>query len=628
MSRILAMVGPPSPGRLGLDDALRRSLGLVPGPRSECAVERGWLASLGSGGGVAERDGLVVAIDGRIFNRDEIGLPGTDAEVVAQLIRTHGTADAMKKLNADIAVATWEPARARLTLARDRWGLRPLYWAAGTDLVAVASRPRPLLGLPGIRIEPDAFFVARIAASHYRTFDNDPEASPYRDVHQVPAACVVTAEVGPGGLVSPARVERYWHLDGTPFADLSEAELSERYRDLLIDAVARRVAVAPRAAFTLSGGMDSSSVLASAVRATGQRQRAYSTVYADPTYDERTEIASMLDSYVDTWRPVEIGVPDVFGTITQMVAQHDEPVATATWLSHHVLGEVAASEGVLSIFGGLGGDELNAGEFEYFPCHFADIAAAGRHDDLEREIVGWAQHHDHPIFHKNACVARAMMARMADPARPGVVRPDRERIDRYASALAPSMPVVRGLEPVMEHPFGTLLLNRTWQDLTRETMPCCLRAEDRNLAPLGLERFHPFLDHRLAELMFRVPGHMKIRDGVTKRLLREAMRGVLPEETRTRIAKTGWNAPAHVWFSGQNREPLMDLIHSRTFRERGVYDHAEVVRLADEHEQIVASGAPRENHMMFIWQLVNLELWLQDVDGLRGEKSTTYALAA
>ncbi len=72
--------------------------------------------------------------------------------------------------------------------------------------------------------------------------------------------------------------------------------------------------------------------------------------------------------------------------------------------------------------------------------------------------------------------------------------------------------------------------------------------------------------------MFRVPGAMKIRDGVTKRLLREAMRGILPEETRTRIKKTGWNAPAHLWFGGRTLDQLQDLVQSRAFRERGIYN--------------------------------------------------------
>jgi asparagine synthase (glutamine-hydrolysing) len=118
--------------------------------------------------------------------------------------------------------------------------------------------------------------------------------------------------------------------------------------------------------------------------------------------------------------------------------------------------------------------------------------------------------------------------------------------------------------------------------------------------------------------MFRVPGTMKIRDGVTKRLLREAMRGILPEETRARIKKTGWNAPAHVWFSGRGLDRLRDLVASRAFRERGVYNTAKVSSLIDEHAAIVASGAARENHMMFLWQLVNLETWLAALPGIAG----------
>jgi len=110
---------------------------------------------------------------------------------------------------------------------------------------------------------------------------------------------------------------------------------------------------------------------------------------------------------------------------------------------------------------------------------------------------------------------------------------------------------------------------------------------------------------------------MKIRDGVTKRLLRDAMAGTLPEETRTRIKKTGWNAPAHVWFTGHGREQLRDMIASQVFRERGIYIVPEVERLVGEHEAIVSSGAVRENHMMFLWQLVNLETWLRWRDALQ-----------
>ena len=399
-----------------------------------------------------------------------------------------------------------------------------------------------------------------------------------------------------------------------------EATLAEQYRVLLLDAVNLRVNAAVRPAFTLSGGMDSSSVLACTVHSVSNRQHAFSTVYSDRTYDESDEIRSMLDMAVCQWHRVSVDSPDVFGLVRQMVNAHDEPVATATWLSHYVLCQEAAQAGFGSLFGGLGGDELNGGEYEHFFYHFADLRRSGREAQLQREIEKWVEYHDHPVHRKNPAVAQNMIARCVDLERPGVCLPEAGRMRRYYAALDPQFYDLDDFKPVMEAPFSSYLKTRTYQDLTRETAPCCLRAEDRQTQAFGLDNYVPFFDHRLVEFMFRVPGDMKIRDGVTKTLLRQAMRGILPEETRTRIKKTGWNAPAHIWFSGQGRIPLLDLIHSRTFRERGIYNVGEVRRIADEHEQIVSSGQPGENHMMFFWQLVNLELWLQSLDHISTPK--------
>jgi asparagine synthase (glutamine-hydrolysing) len=260
----------------------------------------------------------------------------------------------------------------------------------------------------------------------------------------------------------------------------------------------------------------------------------------------------------------------------------------------------------------LGGDELNAGEYEYFVFNFADLRQRGLHDDLAHEIDCWAKHHDHPIYRKNAEAAGSHLARLAGP-RAGEVLIDRERLTHYYPAVERAFYPLDRFSPVLDHPFRNWLKNRTYQDIFRETAPCCLRAEDRNCEAAGLAHADPFFDHRLIEFMFRVPGAMKIRDGVTKRLLREAMRGILPEETRARIKKTGWNAPAHLWFSGRTLDQLQDLVRSRAFRERGIYNVEEVTRIVSEHRAIVASGALRENHMMFLWQLLNVEMWSREV---------------
>jgi asparagine synthase (glutamine-hydrolysing) len=166
----------------------------------------------------------------------------------------------------------------------------------------------------------------------------------------------------------------------------------------------------------------------------------------------------------------------------------------------------------------------------------------------------------------------------------------------------------------MDHPFRSYLKNRLYQDMTRESIPPCLRAEDRQTSAFGLENCVPFFDHRLVEFMFRMPGEMKIRKGVTKHLLRQAMQGVLPEETRTRTKKVGWNAPAHKWFMGPGLARLKEMVHDRGFQQRGIFDVKEVTRLLAEHEDIVTHGKNIDNHMMFFWQLVNLETWLRRLD--------------
>ena len=412
---------------------------------------------------------------------------------------------------------------------------------------------------------------------------------------------------------------RYWGLSEEPDWSEPEEVLAERYRERLMHAVSCRVNSARKTTFTLSGGLDSSSVLCCATASQGQKQAAVSSIYEDAVYDERDEIRDVVAERVTEWTAVEIpNEINLVEIVSRMVRIHDEPVATATWLSHFLLAEKVAALGFTTLFGGLGGDELNAGEYEYFPMFFADLRAQGKDDVMEREIGAWAQHHDHPIFRKNRVTAEAIMARMADPARPGACLPDRARMMRYADVVNPDFFNLTTFQPVMETPFSSYLKNRTYQDLTRETLPCCLRAEDRQCTAMGLEHFDPFLDHELVEFMYRIPGQMKIRDGVTKRLLRRAMVGILPEPTRTRVKKTGWNAPAHRWFTGQAVDMLKDMVSSQPFRNQGIYNPARTMAVIDDHVRIVENRESAENHMMFLWQLLNLSLWIESVDGLDG----------
>lgn len=579
------------------------------------------------GGGTADAAGVQVVLDGRILNAADLRstmppvAPG-DAALIAALVRRHGMAGALARLEGDFAIAVVDTAAGRLWLARDRFGVKPLYWTAVSGGVGFASQPRSLLRLPEVAVEPDPSFVARFAGSHYRTFDNDPESSPYRNIRQVPAASVLEIHGR-----TPGSPRAYWRLEEQSDIAAPEAELAEVYRHKLFGSVQRRLKTGCRPVFTLSGGLDSSSILCSAVALSGKRQHAVSCVYSDHIYDERDEIGDVVADKVSTWHSIEIGNQiDIASIVARQVRLHDEPVATATWLSHLLLVERMVEEGFDALFGGLGGDELNAGEYEYFPMHFADLRASGDERELAHEIECWATRHDHPVHRKDLSRGKAMMERLSDPAVPGLCRPDRARMLRYAGVLRRDYFDLESFTPMMDRPFRSYLKNRAFQDTFRETLPCCLRAQDRHCGGVGIESFNPFLDHTLAEFMFRVPGTLKIRHGITKRLLREAMTGILPEATRTRVKKTGWNAPAHMWFSDRVLDHLRDRVSSAAFRERGIYDPAAVMSVIDDHVRIVTTPTQEENHMMFLWQLLNLDTWLDALPDISGDKGVTLGI--
>lgn len=573
----------------------------------------GW-SGTGTGWEPVEINNILIAMDGYIYNAGDLG-DGTDkadTRVFYDLYRKHGFEDSVKRINGDFSIALYDGKEDLLWLARDRLGVKPFYYCEKDNFFAFSSRLSPFLALPGVTGSINREFVAIFAGSHYRYFDNDLERTPFEEVCQLPAGNILRFN----GIHRETR--KFWQLHEMPEHAGSEKDLAEQYRVLLFDAVKIRYAKAQKPAFTLSGGMDSSSILAASTRVSNQKQIAFSTVYEDKTYDESDDIQTILGPYVERWRPIEIGNPDLQDVVPKMIAVHDEPVATATWLSHFLLCEQVAREEFGSLFGGLGGDELNAGEYEYFFYYFADLKTEGKEDQLGREISKWVEYHDHPIFKKNVSVVEDYLSRCVDMSIPGKCMPEQNRLKKYYGTVNKEYFDLEMFEPSMETPFHSYLKNRTFQDITRETIPCCLRAEDRQAEVAGLEHFDPFLDHRLVEFMFRISGALKIRNGVTKILLREAMKSVLPETTRNRIKKTGWNAPAHIWFANGGHELLMDLVHTKHFQERGIYDIQKVINIVEEHQKIISNNELKENHMMFLWQLQNLEYWFQFIEDHKG----------
>ena len=558
---------------------------------------------------------IQIVIDCSIFNADDFSTPQKklpDAQRVLLSISKIGIVRTLEKINGRFCLAVFDMKTNILCLGRDRFGLSTLFYTCFDGLIAFSSRAKGLLGLPGVSNELDHSFLKAAAATNYRFLDTNNTVSPFRNIKQVPPGAIIRFDD------KKVQTERFASLtvDGIK---RSNKPTREEYIHLFYKAVSKRLRVAKKPIFSLSGGLDSSSVVSMAHQITREKQSAISTVHPNKLYDEKKEILDIIKAGKVNWNSVTITNPNIFDKLTEIYSLHDYPLPTVTWLNHLLLVEEAAKLGYTDLFTGLGGDELHAGEYDYFFYFFADLKKMGKTDLLEKEIEAWVKNHDHPIFRKSKNIALERMSELTDPLVPGRCLPDKKLLKCYNNLLSPDFQALNELLPNYYPTSDSYLISHSQNELMFNTMPCCLRSGRENCNLFGMQEFHPFLDNELFVYMMSVPPEQKIRNGLTKAFARQSYKGLIPEDTRRRITKTGWNAPAHEWFSKNHRDDLHDLVGSRQFRERGIYKIDSVKQIISEHETIVSEKRDQPNHMMAIWQIVSLEIWLRNLD-VRSDK--------
>ena len=394
---------------------------------------------------------------------------------------------------------------------------------------------------------------------------------------------------------------RYWRLDPQA-ADpgLSDEQAVARFRELLIDSVRLRLRSDVPVGCMLSGGLDSTSITCIAYKVLGQRIATFSGVTGDikGVYDESDYIASVVRETKADAHWLRPDPADIFATVTEMLAFHDEPICTVTWYSLYLLAKKVRGAGTPVLLNGHGGDEIAGGYWDYYQYHFWDLAQAGRHEELAAEIALWQENHRRDpaeLQRYRDYIPRVLSGAVSETTR----FPD------YSDLFLPEVARRLRRDIRLDNAFPGILARRMASDLLRETVPPSLRAEDRNTMAQSIESRSPMLDYRLAEFMFALPGRLKMRHGLGKWIIREAMKGVLPEDVRTRKDKAGFIAPADEWFRTTNRRQIAELFRSESFRSRGLFDAAKVESMFQEH----VSGA--KNHQMVLWQLINLELWFR-----------------
>ncbi len=562
-----------------------------------------------------EDGSLWLVFNGEIYNFRELrrGLTGRhrfrsqgDGEVILHLYEDKGP-DAVAELDGMFAFALWDSRRRRLLLARDRAGKKPLFYHDGPGLFAFASEVKALLAHPEVPHERDPE-----ALPLFLTYGYVPTPGTfYRGIRALPPGHLLVATAD--GTEGPTR---YWRarftsgwrerLDG-----LSDAEAEERFRSLLQTAVERRlVADVPLGAF-LSGGLDSSSVVALMARAASGRVKTFTIGFAGHTeYDERAHARVVAERF-GTEHTEFVVEPKALDLVDRLVYHHDGPFGDSSAVPTYMLSELTRTRVTVAL-NGDGGDEVFAGYLRLYGGALSERVPRAAFSALAGLLGLLPEPRDrkHPLRFAKRFAEAGRLPLLERYLRwnayftgelPGLLRPelaaalDRERLlESFAAAYAAGSGST--LARLLQLNFETYLLD----DL--------LVKMDRMSMAHGLEARSPFLDTAVVEFGAALPDRLRMRFGKGKLLLRRAMRGILPASIMAR-GKMGFGVPLGAWF----RSDLQGFVRERLLDAGSpLYEY---LRREAVEAVIARHGAARADLSAQIWALLTLESWLRQEKG-------------
>jgi asparagine synthase (glutamine-hydrolysing) len=548
---------------------------------------------------ISNEDGTItVVFNGEIYNhhqlRRELIAAGhrfttrSDTEVLVHLYESHGP-EMVRRLHGMFAFSIWDARRQRLFLARDRTGMKPLSYALRGAGIVYCSELRGLY-----TFDRSALQVAAGAVMEYLAFGYIPDPdSIFEDVRKLPAGHFL--------LWSPGRevqVSRYWTAPLPDPALRDERALVEELRQRLEAAVLSHLeSEVPLGAF-LSGGTDSSAVVALMCRHASGRVKTFSIGFAEAAYDE-SQAARAVANQLGTDHTELTVRPDVEQIFESIAAMFDEPFADSSAIPTFLVAQLARGSVTVALSGD-GGDELFGGYTRYGDT----LRRGGGKGGTASRLLG----------------ALGLVLPHAFPGRNRLVDLGRSRLGRYASSVVQPLRVDEGGVASAWHPSGRRTvdqqLNRFLSaeeaedfaalmmrlDLETYLPGDILTKVDRTSMAVSLEARVPLLDFDLVDFALRIPGDLRVTAAESKRLFRRAIRGIVPEFVLT-APKRGFAVPLAQWFRGSLRHRIEALRSPPAAIEHFLNAQA-VERLIREH------SIGRRDHSVLLWRLIVLNYWL------------------
>ena len=535
----------------------------------------------------------------------------SDTEVIVHAYEEWG-AGAIARLRGMFGLAIWDSRQRTLLIARDRLGIKPMHYAESHGRLYFASEIKSLLCVHDLPRDIDLD-----ALDHYLSFLYTPQdRSIFRQIRKLPPGHVLTWRDG------VTTVERYWQLPAAETFAGSEEEAVDELHGVLADAVrSHLLSDVPVGAF-LSGGLDSSLVVALMAQASPEPVRTFSIGFDEPGFDE-LEHARRVATHCGTDHHEYVVKPDALGILDRIIGHFDEPFADASAIPTWYVSQMARQH-VTVVLSGDGGDELFGGYDRYIPHPRVQTFDRYAPDALRAVASFAASSLPHGARGKNFLrhVARNDRGRYVDAIRyfsedekPALFS---EEVRQQLSADGPERRLARHFERYAQLPWASQMMRFDAETYLPEDI---LTKVDRMSMAHSIESRVPLLDNEVVQFAAALPARLKIRDGRRKHVLKEVAARLLPRDIVDR-RKQGFAVPLGAWFRGNLHEVFADTLLSSESLQRGYFQPRFVERLVREH----LAGA--RDHALRLWQLVVFERWHRQYASARSIEAPSVASTA
>ncbi len=550
---------------------------------------------------------LTLIHNGEIYNykeiKEELNLTNfktdTDTEVILKSYNKEGP-KCVERFNGMFSFVLWDDKKKQIFAARDRIGIKPFFYTWFENRFYFASEIKALLavGIPAIpnyKILKD-YLVHGVYDHSDQTF--------FKNIMQLPAghSCYLTT--------NDFKIKKYWDIDcsleqnsNLGYFDNKEFNnTKEEFISLFQDSLKLRLRSDVPVGINISGGIDSTAMI-NTINNIQEGQgsiRAFSYYYGEKKYDEINDVDEITKKF--NWQVDfhKLNYADIPELALEVMRSQEQPFPGIITISKHNLIKSSQSYGAIVLLEGQGGDEIAAGYQYVFSSYLMDLITNGHPDLAESELdsfclINKISKSEAIIFFMNGIASMSQTNRSADGS------PFSKN-----NCLNKNFLKENNDEIYFEKPFKSHLLNMQYRDIRYTKLPRILRSCDRSSMAFSRELRVPLLDHRLVEFSFRIPGNFKIKNGVQRHFMREALKDSGHENLIDNPKKAVVD-PQREWLGKELKEWVDGIFNSDTFRNRDIFNHSEIL---EEFNKYCKNDVNQNSFKL--WQWISVELWFRE----------------